>query len=56
MIIKTIVLGDKAVGKTHLLNHLRNVNIAHYMPTIGVDYFEYNMSGKKLQIWDTLAA
>lgn len=46
-------MGDKAVGKTHLLNHLRNVDVNHYMPTIGVDFFEYSMSGKTLQIWDT---
>ena len=53
MLIKTILLGDKAVGKTHLLNHLRGINYSHYMPTVGVDFFEYNMSGKKLHIWDS---
>lgn len=54
MKIKTIVLGDRAVGKTTFVQHLngRSCN-ARYTPTIGVDFTEYSKSGTILQIWDT---
>ena len=54
MKIKVIILGDKAVGKTLLLSHLRHRrNKPMYIPTIGVDLFTYSKSGTTLQIWDT---
>jgi len=54
MKIKVIVLGDKAVGKTNLVNHLRATDTRNmYIPTIGVDLVTYTKSGTMLQVWDT---
>ena len=56
MKIKTILLGDKAVGKSYLISHLRGIvhtKKSFYSPTIAVDFFEYMKSGSNLQIWDT---
>lgn len=56
MRVKTIVLGDRAVGKTCFINHLRNeAKTNMYVPTIGVDYTPYQQSFHNihLQIWDT---
>mgnify|MGYP003685729027 CR=1 FL=1 len=54
MKIKSIVLGDRAVGKTTFVQHLNGrFYSARYTPTIGVDFTEYSKSGTILQIWDT---
>jgi small GTP-binding protein len=57
-IIKLVILGDTAVGKTNLL--LRFSDEAYkptHMPTIGVDFkikiLNINGSKVKCQIWDT---
>ena len=56
MKIKTIVLGSKAVGKTHFVDQLRGDMSTVYMPTIGVDMFAYSKSGTEMHIWDTSGA
>ncbi len=54
MNIKTILLGDRCVGKTQFLNHLRTNPGDNYCPTIGVDFVVYKgPRGVNLQIWDT---
>lgn len=56
MKVKTIVLGDRAVGKTLFINHIRNESQSTmYIPTIGVDYtaFKQSFHNIELQIWDT---
>ena len=54
MKIKTILLGDRCTGKSHLLSHLRTTPTKHmYIPTIGVDVVAYSKSGTTLQVWDT---
>lgn len=54
MKIKTIVLGDRASGKTTLLSHLdTRLRTKDYIPTIGVDFVSYSKSGTTLHIWDT---
>lgn len=57
-LVKTIILGDTAVGKTNIL--LRYINKEHKMThvsTIGVDFKvkTINVDGVKvkMQIWDT---
>lgn len=59
MIIKTILLGDKAVGKTHFLQSIQPVGATRtsmYIPTIGVDLISYSKSGTTMQVWDTSGA
>ena len=56
MKIKAVLLGDKAVGKTHFVDNLRGDHSTVYMPTIGVDMFNYSKSGTELHIWDTSGA
>jgi len=54
MKIKTIVLGDRTVGKTTLLSHLDSrLKTDKYVPTLGVDFVSYSKSGTKLHLWDT---
>lgn len=54
MKVKTILVGDKAIGKTHLVSYLRKErSVQMYIPTIGVDLVTYSKSGTTLQIWDT---
>lgn len=54
MKIKTILLGDRCTGKSHLVSHLRTTPTKQmYMPTIGVDLVAYSKSGTTLQVWDT---
>lgn len=55
--MKVIVLGEKAVGKTHFLNALRHENASSmYLPTIGVDMFVYMKGGTEVHIWDSSGA
>lgn len=56
MKIKALLLGEKAVGKTHFVDNLRGDHSTVYMPTIGVDMFAYSKSGTDLHIWDTSGA
>lgn len=54
MKIKTIVLGDRAVGKTYFVQHLRgDIKSTSYHPTIAIDFTEYSKSGTLMHIWDT---
>jgi len=54
MKIKTVIMGDRTTGKTHLLSYLdKRLKTERYVPTIGVDFVSYNKSGTVLHIWDT---
>eukprot|EP01084_Bolivina_argentea_P090893 163700_1 len=58
MLLKIVVLGESAVGKTALLNQFVNGEfIEHHKSTIGADLFtkeiEHNDISITLQIWDT---
>ena len=56
MRVKTIVLGDRAVGKTCFISHIRNDTKNNvYVPTVGVDFtaFHQKFHNVELQIWDT---
>jgi small GTP-binding protein len=57
-LIKLLMLGDPAVGKTNfLLRFTENTFIENYMNTIGFDYksetLQVDSKTVKLQIWDT---
>jgi hypothetical protein len=59
MIIKTILLGDKAVGKSHFLQSIQPIGVARtsmYIPTIGINLISYSKSGTTIQVWDTSGA
>lgn len=58
MIIKTIVVGASATGKTTFVTPLDTSRkpLTMYIPTIGVDLVSYNKSGVRLQIWDSSGA
>ncbi|HIB78286.1 MAG TPA: hypothetical protein EYO58_11910 [Flavobacteriales bacterium] len=52
--IKTILLGEKCVGKTQIINNLRSKqNNLIYTPTIGVDYYKHDSKNVSFNIWDT---
>ena len=54
MKIKTVVLGDRAVGKTYFVQHLNGeIKSTSYHPTIAIDFTEYSKSGTLMHIWDT---
>jgi len=54
MKIKTVLLGDSAVGKTHLLSHLdERLRSPTYVPTIGIDFIHYVEGDNRFHIWDT---
>jgi len=55
--IKTILLGEKCVGKTQIINNLRSKqNNLIYTPTIGVDYYKHDSKNVSFNIWDTSGA
>ena len=54
MIIKSTLVGNCKVGKTHFIDNLLNRKKPDkYIPTIGVDYAVYAHRKSKLCIWDT---
>ena len=53
MIIKSILIGDSEVGKTHFINKILKRKTYRYIPTIGIDYAVYKYRSSKLCIWDT---
>ena len=53
MKVRAVVLGDRCVGKTQFLNHLRNLKTEHYCPTVGVDFACHRVDGVSLQLWDS---
>ena len=58
VIVKYILIGDSAVGKTSLLNQfITNKNTQQHIPTIGIEYgskiLTHNNTNYKLNIWDT---
>ena len=58
MVFKIIIIGDSSVGKSCLaLKATKNIYLPCYNPTIGFEYFPFNLKildkVLKLQIWDT---
>lgn len=51
--VNAILLGPRCVGKTQLLNHLRQTPSTRYCPTIGVDFHLYKSTDVDIHIWDT---
>lgn len=57
-VIKSVIIGDKGVGKTTLSKRISQENVSYNeISTVGIDFFSVNVfvneTPVKLQIWDT---